>query len=245
MSAIVYPTSLPGPSVAPIQSAERRNVSPLDGPRATAVGQRDRLATQQVAFVFTFAEAAVFRAWWKDTLVYGGAWFAATWPLPQGLIVGVRKFLGTPKWSEYLPNVGWRVMAVCEVRARGELPVAQETYTVDLDATVNVGTSSVVGVLLSGLDPAVAYTLSMPAGLTYVAWRPNTVSTPNRYLNDLRVTSAAGDASYGSAADFATAAAARAAFPGGTITGHASYTFWIYDTPTTDNDGGLSVTLTG
>jgi hypothetical protein len=116
--ALVYPLTLPGPTSLVILNDERRLIHSDAGVRQTSVQQRDRLAVQRLTFIFTFAECAVFRAWWQTDLMYGGAWFSATWPLPQGLLAGIRKFLHTPKW-EYLPLVGWQVSVECEMRGYG------------------------------------------------------------------------------------------------------------------------------
>ncbi len=123
MSAYAYPTDLPGPTSAPIQSAERRLLSSLPGPRVSRVLQRDRLATQRCTFALTLAQAEVFNAWWRDDLIEGGRWFASNWPLPQGG-TGVRRFIGTPKWGDYVPTALWKVTCEFEVRGRGEVPVA-------------------------------------------------------------------------------------------------------------------------
>lgn len=121
MTAITYPTSLPGPTAAPLQPAERRMLSNLPGPRQSRPMQFDRLAEQQVDFIFTHDELAVFTAWLDGDLVRAGAWFAATWPQLHGG-VGVRRFIGEPSYPVHYPNVGWHVSASCEVRGRGELP---------------------------------------------------------------------------------------------------------------------------
>ncbi|KQV85428.1 hypothetical protein ASC87_06980 [Rhizobacter sp. Root1221] len=108
-----------------VQSKERRLLSPeggTAGPLKSRVLQRDLLQREQAAFLFTFAQAEVFRSWWRDTLVFGGCWFGAHWPLPQGVPEGAyrfRRFVGTPTWSEFLPGVGWNVTAVLEVRGLG------------------------------------------------------------------------------------------------------------------------------
>lgn len=124
MPAVTYPSGLPNPTVADVQGSERRLIAPLDGVRVARPAQRDRLALQDLTFVFLGStEGANFRAWWKDTLVLGGAWFAATWPLPQGWVSGVRRFTGVPQWS-YRAGQGWSVTAQCEVRGRGLAPVS-------------------------------------------------------------------------------------------------------------------------
>jgi hypothetical protein len=119
---IVYPASLPGPTAAPFQPAERRLLSSLPGPRQSRPIQRDRKASQQLDFIFKHAEVAIFEAWLDGPLVRAGAWFAASWPQPQGG-VGVRRFVGEPSFPVYYPGVGWHVSAQVEVRGRGELPV--------------------------------------------------------------------------------------------------------------------------
>lgn len=122
MPAITYPATLPAPSVADVTAHERRLVAPLDGARVTRPAQLDRLALQELTFEFLgSANGADFYAWWRDTLVFGGAWFAATWPLPQGWVSGVRRFASVPQWR-YSAGQGWRVTAQCEVRGAGLAP---------------------------------------------------------------------------------------------------------------------------
>lgn len=122
MAELVYPSLLPGPQAAPVQWAERRMLSSLPGPRASRAIERDQRGSQQVSFLFDAAEAAVFRAWHDADLTYGGAWFAADWPSPQAN-VRVRRFIGAPQW-QFVPGGLWRVSAQCEVRGRGEVPLA-------------------------------------------------------------------------------------------------------------------------
>lgn len=115
-------------------------------------------------------------------------------------------------------------------------------YTVNVDGVINGGTSSAVGVTLSGLSAGASYALTMPSGLTYTAWNKN--NALNRWSHDVTVTAGGVDTLYGTTLEYANAEAARAAFPGATITGHTSYTFWINDTPSSDNAGGLSIVVT-
>lgn len=118
MTLIVYPSSLPVPSAAPVQSVDRRVLGGDQGPFEARTVQRDRLAVQSVTFPpFTRDQAEVFDAWWRDTLVRGGAWFAASWPLPQGSEPVARRFIGPPTWR--LDSGYWRVSATMEVRGRG------------------------------------------------------------------------------------------------------------------------------
>lgn len=127
MAGTDYPTGLPAPSVATVQNAERRLLAARDGVRQSRPAQRDRLAMQQLTFeLVTDSQCATWRTWWNTTLGYGGGWFNATWPLPQGLASAVRQFASVPQW-DLIPAVGWRVSALCEVRGRGMPPAAQST----------------------------------------------------------------------------------------------------------------------
>jgi len=116
---IAYPATLPDPIRAPIQSAERRILSTLPGPRQARALQRQRMAGQEIEFVFTYAEAQAFAAWVKNDLIDGGAWFTANWPQPQGG-PGTRRFIGAPSSPKFVPNVGWHVTARCVVLAAEE-----------------------------------------------------------------------------------------------------------------------------
>ena len=92
--------------------------------RFTRPAQRDRLATQQLTFeLVDWADCMAFRQWYEVDLQRGGAWFSATWPLPQGWVSAVRRFVGQPRW-DYIVAIGWRVTAECQLRGRGLAPVA-------------------------------------------------------------------------------------------------------------------------
>ncbi len=126
VAELAYPASLPSPQVATIQSAERRALTGGAGPRDARPLQTDRLARQQLQFTLTSSESATFKDWIRETLTWGGAWFAATWPLPQGLIVGVRRFdMATERWLYLGGKLQlWRLTIEAEVRGRGEMPNA-------------------------------------------------------------------------------------------------------------------------
>lgn len=113
-------------------------------------------------------------------------------------------------------------------------------FSVDLSAITNAGLTSAVGITVSGLNPADTYALTEPPGRTYVAWSG---FTGQPWHNNFKVTTSAGDLNLGvPAGNYSTAALAQSNFPAGqTISGHDSYTFWIYDTPVADNLGGLSI----
>jgi len=84
--------------------------------------QRDRHAFQDVDFVYTHDELAVFTEWVETSLVKAGAWFTSTWAQPQGG-AGVRRFVGEPSYPVYYPSVGWNVRAMVEVRGAGAIDV--------------------------------------------------------------------------------------------------------------------------
>ena len=123
MSASVYPAGLPGPSLSAVTPAERRLLSDVTGGPQQARGlQRDYLATQHIEWnALDAGEAAALQAWWRHTLTYGGAWFASTWPAPQGWVSIVRRFVGAPQWT-HLPGGLWRASAQVQMRGRGLSP---------------------------------------------------------------------------------------------------------------------------
>lgn len=122
MSSTAYPSTLPGPSAVAVTSAERRLLSDVTGgPQQTRGLQRDYLANEQIEWTFSANEAAIFQAWWRTDLIYGGRWFASTWPTPAGWVATARRFKGAPTWSLMAVDA-WRVAAQCEVRGRGLLP---------------------------------------------------------------------------------------------------------------------------
>lgn len=128
MATLTYPAALPVPQAAPIQSVERRFLPP-GGPWVARVAQHDRLDVQRVTFPpFTGEQALAFDEWWTTTLRRGGAWFAATWPLPRGWVTVSRRFIGTPRW-QFIPGGFWRITADFEVRGRSELPIGYNPIT--------------------------------------------------------------------------------------------------------------------
>lgn len=122
MSTLTYPSSLPCPRSSTVTPAERRSLSNASRPREARALARDRLEIEKIEFPpMTPVEFAAFRHWWEHALVMGGAWFAADWPLPRGVVTAVRKFIGAPVWL-YIPGGFWKITATCQVRGRGEVP---------------------------------------------------------------------------------------------------------------------------
>lgn len=147
---IAYPEGLPAPQSAPLLPTERRLVSEIKGPLQVRGIQRDFHAIQRLAWVLTAEQGRRFDDWWRDTLLRGGMWFAADWPLPSGRVGNVYRFHTTPRW-EYLRGgpKGWgmhRVSAEVEVRGRGDLPrnrfivsVTSTPYPVVAEDALDIG----------------------------------------------------------------------------------------------------------
>ncbi len=110
------PTALPVPQTSTVTSAERRMLSDQNRPREVRAIQRDRHEFERLTWPpMSTLEVELLLDWWEDELVFGGAWFAATWPLPRGMVGAVRKFYKQPE-SRFVPGGYWKVSALCEVR---------------------------------------------------------------------------------------------------------------------------------
>lgn len=116
--ALDYPTTLPCPQTLAATPFERWQPSDPNRPREARALSTDRLAVVRVTWPpLSPAEAAILQAFWKDDLRDGGAWFNATWPLPQGRVPAVFRFIEQPRWR-LVPGGRWRVEAVLEQRGR-------------------------------------------------------------------------------------------------------------------------------
>lgn len=133
----------------------------------------------------------------------------------------------------------------------------QVTRVVNLNAGggANVGTTSAVGVTVTGLDPLAQYELTKPLGQSFAGWSgwPTDISAPGglAWTNQLIVTRGSGPAVgtgdgrstvYGSDGHL-TSEAARAAWVPVVITGSDQYTFWMYDPFPVDDRGGSSIQI--
>lgn len=162
---LVYPSTIPGPQLAPMDPSERRNLTDGYGPREERAFQRDYHLTQRLQFKFTPAQMAVFNVFIETTLIMGGCWFASSWRTPAGGI-GVHRFVMNTKQETFLATGHWLVTIDCEVRGRGMLPVTSSPPAVDgfVSAAVNgIGEVAdgdlVVLFFVSGVAP-----LSAPTG---------------------------------------------------------------------------------
>lgn len=118
-----YPTTLPCPQTSTVAPSEKRQLSDEARPRDARALQRDRLELERITWPpLTAAQAEEIRSWWRNDLVYGGAWFVANWPVPRGMVSCVRRFLEQPSWS-FVPGGFWALSALCEIRGVGLDPV--------------------------------------------------------------------------------------------------------------------------
>lgn len=114
--AIDYPAFLPTPQRSTVSPAEGRQLFEQNLPRfARAISTENRQFESLQWPAMSSADHEALMDWWKNTLIYGGAWFNATWPLPRGRIAAVRRMMRPPK-REYAGKGMWRTTAVCEVR---------------------------------------------------------------------------------------------------------------------------------
>lgn len=121
MAAIVYPAGLPAPQSMTAQPTERRRMKGRPGPWQAGPGGRERAEVEPLTWVLSPQEAQTFRTWWADTLVHGGAWWAATWPSSRGPVAVARRFASPPRWQALGGGV-WRVSAECLTRGGATLP---------------------------------------------------------------------------------------------------------------------------
>jgi hypothetical protein len=135
VTAIAYPTSLPGPGQWVTVARERRAQSQGDGvksaPRARSV---DRIADIEARWVYSPDEMAVWVPWYEDTLLDGTRWFAVTAPGPGGHLVRVCRFRARTVRRERLGGGNWAVSALLEQRGRSALPQVEVCFLEDFAA---------------------------------------------------------------------------------------------------------------
>lgn len=113
-----YPTGLPCPQTENVTPMERAQFSNRDRPREARALSRDRLAIVRATWPpFSPEDASIFEEWWRVQIYEGGAWFNATWPLPQGSVPAVFRFIEQPRWR-FVPGGRWRLEGVLEQRGR-------------------------------------------------------------------------------------------------------------------------------
>lgn len=138
--ALVYPATLPVPQTSTVTPKERRAFSDPDYPREAVALERDRSRTESITWPpMDAAQLAIFWAWWRDELIYGGAWFAATWPIPDGMVAATRKFLEVPQREYHAPGY-WQLSVLCEIRGLGVIPADQELTPWQIEGLPDNGT---------------------------------------------------------------------------------------------------------
>lgn len=147
--AVYYPDALPCPQVeTDLVPRERRYISDITDVRNMRMFQQEFQATRnKISFVFTEEEAREFREWYENTLIYGGAWFYADWPILHKDKKISYRFVGQPKYQWlYGANPG----AMGRSRAGNTVGVAPDAVTMyKVTATVELYEGRKVGKYLN------------------------------------------------------------------------------------------------
>lgn len=98
---VKYPEDLPCPQVdTDLVPRERRYISDITDVRNMRMFQQEFQATRnRISFIFTEEEAAEFRDWYENDIIYGGAWFYADWPILHKDKQIPYRFVGQPKYE--------------------------------------------------------------------------------------------------------------------------------------------------
>lgn len=132
MTQLVYPANLPCPTSTSVSPAERRALSSLVGARQARDLWRDRLVlAAPIAFRFrSLEDVEQFVNWLAGDQVQAGAWFLATWRLPQGGS-GVYRFVQTPGYPQFFAPGVWESQGVVEIRGRSLPPQSRRLICLD------------------------------------------------------------------------------------------------------------------
>jgi hypothetical protein len=245
--AAIFPSSLPWFTRFVLSPAGQRAATQPPKHFAQRSSTTSGWAKAEVGWVFFEEQRATFEDWFRVNAKRGAPWVLMKLPITPGGIAGscysaVRFPNGYSK--PLVVNGLWRVSATVEIRERFEC--ALPYYDVDLHSEDNAGGSSAVGIAVSGLDPAKSWRVQ-PMSRLYTAWsrwssddNPTAAGLP--WECSYRVTTTGGESSYLTTA-YPTAAQALAAATPATLTGYASYTFWLFDNFLGDNRGGLSLRM--
>lgn len=122
MVAVAYPTTLPGPLPGSFEPRPRRGASTIDGPLQQRARQRDAAGmTSQYTYVYTPHQMAIWREWYRTTLLDGRRWFAHALPGRGGMVPRVVKY---QQVQQQLLGMGiYRVTASFEQRGAALLPL--------------------------------------------------------------------------------------------------------------------------
>lgn len=121
MVAVAYPTTLPGPLPGSFEPRPRRGASTIDGPLQQRARQRDAAGmTSQYTYVYTPHQMAIWREWYRTTLLDGRRWFAHALPGRGGMVPRVVKYRQV---QQQLLGMGiYRVSASFEQRGASLMP---------------------------------------------------------------------------------------------------------------------------
>lgn len=140
-----YPSDLPCPQAdTDLVPRERRYISDISDVRNMRMFQQEFQATRnRIVFIFTEEEQREFREWYKNEILYGGAWFLADWPTLHKDKDVPHRFVGHPKY-EWLTGMNPGMMGRQIGRGGASQPVSicKVTATVELYDPRKVGKKS-------------------------------------------------------------------------------------------------------
>lgn len=228
---------------------------------AQATGN-DRPVIWDIGLAFTRQEAETFRDWFRDDIASGVDEFTLPIRTEFGLVEHVVRFLPGGLLDLRENGAVWTYTARIATRSQSVIGSAVEpgsTWSIDLSAVTNGGSTSAVGVLATGFNAARSYRVTQPSGRLYAgysAWPsdgstlPPTTPDDEKWGNDLKATQfpgadvGTGDArttSHGVDRGYPDGETARAAFAPAIITGATQFKLWVGDPNPTDNRGGISI----
>ena len=147
-----YPSDLPCPQAdTDLVPRERRYISDISDVRNMRMFQQEFQATRnRINFIFTEEEAREFREWYKNDILYGGAWFLADWPTLDKDKNVPHRFVGHPKYEWlYGGNPGMMGRQIGRGGAIQPVSICKVSATVELydprkvGKTANVYTSKI------------------------------------------------------------------------------------------------------
>ena len=126
---IRYPDELPCPQVdTDLTPRERRYISDIgEVKRLRRFQSTFQAERKNISFIFTRAQANLFREWYKEEIIEGGAWFYADWPILHKEKKVSYRFVTRPVW-EFLARGVYHVSATVETYER-KIGKAANVYT--------------------------------------------------------------------------------------------------------------------
>lgn len=167
MAAIVYPAELPGPMPGGFEPRPRRRTSPLEGPLQQRAHQRDAAGmASQYAYIYTAEQMAVWRDWYRDTLLDGRRWFVHSLPGAGGMVSRVVRYRSVQQ--QLLGSGIYRVSAGFEQRGSSLQPQLQCEPNIIFQAGFNSSEAFDISVSMLGNGTRLGAGGTMsPGGFTY------------------------------------------------------------------------------